>query len=376
MAERFSLKDHLFNPDTLAALAADFARGVVGFDAQVFLDRCVPGLHGRELLERLDWMADCLEDQLAVADFDQLAAQLEAAMPAPLDPNLRDDDFGHFCHAVFGILVVRHGMDAPARALDVLHAATQRFSMEFYIRAFINTHPNLTLTTLRHWAGDPNYHVRRLVSEGLRPRLPWAKKIELDPLVPLEFLDKLHADPTRFVTRSVANHLNDISKLHPDAVLMRLQSWVDAARQDPKELLWMRRHALRTLIKAGHPGAMRHLGYRPDPAVSGQVRVVGGAATIGAALVFDVDLTSARAEPVILDYTLHLPKAGGGTTQKVFKMKDLVVDPDAPQSLRKTHKLKANATTFTLHPGPAAVVVTANGKVLDRADFLLMAPPD
>ncbi len=372
MADRFSLKDHLFNPETLAALGAEFESGIAGFDTSAFLSACVPGLAERELMDRLDWIADCLEPHLNVGDFAVLADQLEAALPAPLDPELRDDDFGHFRHGVFGILTVRHGMDDPGRALEVLHAATKRFSMEFYIRPFINSHQELTLETLGRWAGDANYHVRRLVSEGTRTRLPWAKKIDLDPLVPLAFLDHLHADPARFVTRSVANHLNDVSKFDPDAVLARLDGWVKAGQQNPKELMWMRRHALRTLIKAGHPGAMEHLGYRPNPQVRGTVSVPGGEAKIGDALIFDVVLTGDAAENVILDYTLHLPKAGGGHSEKVFKFKDLKVQSDTSIELRKTHKLKANATTFTLHPGKAAIVITANGKPLDRAEFSLV----
>jgi len=373
MAEKFSLKDHLFNPETLGQLADEFAAGLPGFKADQFLDVCVPGLQGRELMDRMEWMADCLETQLDLSDFDALAHQLEAALPAPLDPDLRDDDFGHFRHAVFGILTVRHGMENPKRALQVLHAATMRFSMEYYIRPFVNAHPTLTLATLERWATDPNYHVRRLVSEGTRARLPWAKKIDLDPYVPLAFLDTLHTDPTRYVTRSVANHLNDIAKFDADAVLTRLDDWTAQDRQNEKELMWMRRHALRTLIKAGHAGAMAHLGYDPAPKVRGQVTVPGGTAKIGEALVFEVVLHGDGPENVILDYTLSLPAANGDHREKVFKFKDLEVTATSTLELKKTHKLKGDATTFTLYPGSAEIVITANGMALDRVGFTLLA---
>ena len=129
-------------------------------------------------MARLDWMADCIEGHLA-DDFVTMADQLEAMMPAPLDPSLKDDDFGHFIHAVPGILDVRHGLEAHReRALDLLYEATKRFSMEFYIRAFLNRWPEETLARLKVLSGDENYHVRRLVSEGTRPKLPWAKAVD------------------------------------------------------------------------------------------------------------------------------------------------------------------------------------------------------
>lgn len=133
MADRFSLADHLFNAETLGRLASEYGAALPGFDADGFLHDALAGLPSRALLERLDWMADCLQVRLA-DDFPTLADQLEAAMPPPLDPTLRDDDFGHFIHALPGILAVRHGLEHHRdRALDLLHAATRRFSMEFFL---------------------------------------------------------------------------------------------------------------------------------------------------------------------------------------------------------------------------------------------------
>ncbi|MEO0357770.1 MAG: hypothetical protein AAF386_05665 [Pseudomonadota bacterium] len=242
MAEKFSLKDHLFHSGTITALASEYAAAVPGFDADGFVADCLAGFAERELLDRLDWIADQVAARLAT-DFPTMADQLQAAMPPPLDPTLKDDDFGHFIHAVPGVLAVRHGMGHLDRALDVLHAATQRFSMEFYIRPFLNQHTDAVLDRLAIWATDENYHVRRLVSEGTRARLPWAKKIDLDPMVPLRFLDMLYADRTRYVTRSVANHLNDIAKIDAHVVLDRLAAWSAQGRQTDKELTWIKRHA-------------------------------------------------------------------------------------------------------------------------------------
>ncbi|PSL20404.1 hypothetical protein [Shimia abyssi] len=372
----FSLKDQLFNADSLGDLAAEFAAGVPDFDGADFLAEVVPGLQGRELLERLEWIADCVAARLS-GDFAQMADQIEAVMPAPLDPSLRDDDFGRFIHAVPGILAVRHGLeDHRERALDLLYEATQRFSMEFYIRPFLNRWPQETFARLETWAGDENYHVRRLVSEGTRPKLPWAKKVEIDPLSPLPLLDRLHGDKTRYVTRSVANHLNDIAKIAPDVVTDRLQAWHGAGVQAAKELDWMTRHSLRTLVKTGDAKALALLGFHADaPVTLASLSVVSPQVAIGDALEFDVILeTDANADvPVVVDYVLTFARPGGRSGQKVFKLKQAKVPVGGRLALQKRHVLKANATTFTWHPGAHRVAVQVNGRVLGDVEVEVVA---
>ncbi|WP_299614643.1 DNA alkylation repair protein [uncultured Tateyamaria sp.] len=361
----FSLKDQLFNADSLGDLADEFAAGVPGFDRDGFHAAALSGIAERTLMECLDWFADCAEPHLA-SDFPAMADQLEAAMPPRLDPSLRDDDFGRFIHAVPGVLAVRHGLEAHRdRALDLLYAATQRFSMEFYIRPFLNRWPDQTLARLAIWAGDGNYHVRRLVSEGTRPKLPWARKVELTQDQTLPLLDRLQADPTRFVTRSVANHLNDVAKLDPEAVLERLSAWEADGPQAAKEREWMRRHALRTLVKDGHSGAMDMLGYRGDADVSVSLDVATPSVALGEALAFSVTLEADDALPVLVDYRIRFARPNGKTGEKVFKLKVAEVKPGTPLVLKKVHKLKANATTFELHPGSHGLVVQVNG--VDRA---------
>lgn len=369
MAEQFSLKDHLFNAETVGQLAQEYAAGVPGFDAARFTQEALGGFAERELMARMDWMATCLEGQLA-PDFPTLAAQLEAAMPAPLDPALRDDDFGHFIHGLPGILAVRHGLeDHRDRALDLLHQATQRFSMEFYIRPFLNRWPQETLARLALWAEDENYHVRRLVSEGTRPRLPWAGAIKLETAQRLPFLQQLYGDPTRYVTRSVSNHLNDIAKYDPGLVVSLLADWAKTGRQTDKELAWMTRHALRTLIKEGHAGALALLGYRRDVPVSAHLDMPQEAVVIGDALRFEITLEAAEDLPVLVDYRLVFNRPEGKRAEKVFKLKTAVLRAGAPLRLSKVHKLKGNATTFTLHPGAHEIVVQVNGVDVARADF-------
>jgi len=253
----------------------------------------------------------------------------------------------------------------------VLYAATQRFSMEFYIRPFLNRWPDETWARLEVWAEDDNYHVRRLVSEGTRPKLPWAKKIEIDPMRPLALLDRLHGDPTRFVTRSVANHLNDISKFAPDAVIGQLDAWHDEGRQASKELDWMTRHALRTLVKDGHQGALKMLGYRADVPVSVQLDTPPSA-HIDGVLDLKAQIECAQVLPVMVDYVLHFHRPSGRPGRKVFKLKQAQVTAGSPLVVQKKHKLKGDATTFSLHPGPHRVELQVNGRIVAEAAFELL----
>ncbi|MEP1766449.1 MAG: hypothetical protein ABJJ53_07385 [Sulfitobacter sp.] len=371
MAAQAPLKDALFNRETVGQLAAEYAAAIPDFDADAFTARALGGFAERELMARLEWIADCIDAQLS-DDFPTLADQLTAAMPPRLDPAKTDDDFGYFIHAVPGILAARHGLEEHrARAMVLLYEATQRFTVEFYIRPFLIRWPAETLAALADWAQDDNYHVRRLVSEGTRPRLPWAKNVDLTPEQSLPLLDALHADPTRYVTRSVSNHLNDLSKTVPDAVLSRLAQWRAEGKQKPSELAWMTRHALRTLIKQGHAGAMTALGYSADAPVRAKLSLGSDKVTIGDALQIDLELNSPELAPVLVDYRLAFARPNGKQVEKVFKLKVGQVKAGVPLKLSKTHKLKGDTTTFTLYEGAHRITVQVNGRDVAEAEFEL-----
>ncbi|KMK68046.1 hypothetical protein [Puniceibacterium sp. IMCC21224] len=368
----FSLADQLFNADSIGQMAAEYAV-LPGFDPELFRSTALAGMASRGLLERLDFLADCVANQLP-QDFPAMAGALEAAMLPPLDPTRTDDDFGKFIHAVPGILAVRHGLeDHRDRALDLIYSATQRFSMEFYIRPFLNRWPDETLARLDRWVSDDNYHVRRLVSEGTRPRLPWARNITLDPLVPLRYLDALHGDPTRYVTRSVANHMNDISKIAPDSVVGRLHAWRSGGRQQARELDWMTRHALRTAVKRGEAPALALLGYAADAPVEVALKLGTERVAVGELLRFAVAVTGDADCAVIVDYRIVFARPDGRSGEKVFKLKTGKVKPGIPLMLEKAHRLKGDATTFRWHPGTHALVVQVNG--VDRARTMFEVVP-
>jgi len=359
----FSLADQMFNLERVSYLAWLFAQSDPGFAAQDFTDQVMARLHDLELKQRISWIAEVLEGNLP-QDFTLAADAIHAMLPPPLDPTLTDDDFGSFILSPLSEYVARRGLSAQHldRSLHLLHALTQRFSVEFSIRPFLNAFPDQVMAALGQWAHDPHYHVRRLVSEGTRPKLPWGMKIGIPVEAPLAYLDHLHADPTRFVTRSVANHLNDITKIEPDLVIDRLRAWQNAGRQDPRELAWMTRHALRGLIKAGHAGAMDFLGYRGDVALSEiTFDCVPTQVAIGDSVTLSACLTATEDCAVLVDYVIDKRRADGGVSRKVGKWKELRLKAGQTVTLQKRHRFVKGATTVTYYPGPHNIHLQING---------------
>ncbi|WP_413221404.1 hypothetical protein [Tritonibacter mobilis] len=372
MAEAFSLKDQLFNIEKTRYLAGLFAAASASFDANAFEADVMARLLDLELKERINWIAEQLSLHMP-GPLENVAPVIIAALPPPLDPCLRDDDFGDFIFAPLGEWVTaltQDDTDLPL-ALDVLEVLTQRFSMEFAIRPLLKRWPDQVLARMADWAAHGHYHVRRLASEGTRPRLPWGLAVNLPLTAPLPILDRLHGDPTRFVTRSVANHLNDIAKKDPQIVIDRLTDWQGQGKQAPKELDWITSHALRGLVKAGDPRALRLLGYDPDLELTAQLDLPARV-RIGEKLMLGCTLKGANGARVLVDYALTFQRAGGKTSTKVFKWKTGALGGDG-LALQKSHPLKAQASTFTLMPGAHRVTLMVNGQPRARGEVEFLA---
>ena len=373
MASGFSLKDELFNATSVGQLGGWFGRtGAV--DAARFEQAVMSRLGELELKARIAWIAECLLAELPDS-LPEAAPILRAALPPPLDPTLTDDDFGSFILAPFGEVVVALGLeDHPDLSLNLLEEITQRFSMEFSIRPYLIRWPDLVLDRMQHWAGHDNYHVRRLVSEGTRPKLPWAQAVRLDPARTLALLDRLHDDPTRYVTRSVSNHLNDITKQTPELVLDRLTAWRGLDRQRKSELDWMTNHALRGLIKQGDGRALAMVGYDPDAPVAVQSFDVPARAAIGDAVEISATLTSEAETGVLVDYIFWRRRANGALAPKVHKLKTGRLKPGKPLVLAKRHVFKGDATTYRLYPGLQRMSLQVNGRIVADTDIDLVEP--
>jgi 3-methyladenine DNA glycosylase AlkC len=368
---------NLINAALVRDAAAQLARTGAGFDAPGFVRKATRGLDALEMKARAMQIADALQATLP-RPFHAAADAIEAALAPPeageqmaqlqgLQQGLR----GWILWPV-GEFVAREGLAHPERALRVLHAITQRFTAEFAIRPFIVEHPAHVFDTLARWVHDDSAHVRRLVSEGSRPRLPWGlqlKALIADPGPTLPLLRALQDDPSGYVRRSVANHLNDIAKDHPALVARWLHEHLPGAPAERQALL---RHASRTLIKAGNAEVLKAWGL--GATFQGQARLVVKPARValGGEVLLTLVLQSTAAQPqtLAIDYAVHHVKANGSTSPKVFKGWQLTLPPRGGLELSKRHAVKP-ITTRRYHPGRHPVVVQINGRPVAEAAFVL-----
>ncbi|PVE09009.1 DNA alkylation repair protein [Streptomyces scopuliridis] len=259
--------------------------------------------------------------------------------------------------------------------LALLAALTPRLTSEFALRTFLNADMERTLRTVGTWTASADPSVRRLASEGTRPRLPWAKQVpELRhrPSVTVPILDALHTDADEVVRRSVANHLNDISRLDPALAVSTARDWSEraAAATTPAVV----KHAMRTLVKQADAAALDLLGFAPP---SEDLTVTGPSlrstkVTQDDALVFGVDLTNEGPRPVRLavDYVIHYRKANGTTAPRVFKLTTRTLAAGERLALERRHSFRP-ITTRRHYPGEHALEIQVNGRRSGRAAFVV-----
>lgn len=367
----FSLKDRLFNATTVELLATGLKRADSSFRAAAFKKEVLQQFPQLELKACIECMADALVSYLP-ADYKEATNVLRRALPEPLDPSLGDDDFGQFIWAVPSEFAARQGCTQKRLklSLELLRETTQRFSAEFAIRPFLKTHQNETYAFLKDCAKHTNYHVRRLASEGTRPNLPWGLRINLPTDQTIAMLDALHADPTRFVTRSVANNLNDVSKSEPAVVLSALKRWTKLKQQEQPELDWMTKHALRSLVKSDHAGALAMLGYPAKPAFKLSDIDCADVVKIGGSLDWSATLTSVKRQKLKIVLRVHFLKSNGSHSPKVFALKDVSATKGESLDLKKRLAFKA-MTTRALYPGEHHVELVVNGVARGKTRFML-----
>ncbi len=365
------LKDGL-NPAVVERIAAVFAAVEPGFDQSGFVEHACDGLDELELKDRVIRIAEALNAALPQPFPTAVAAIVRAAeaWPEP-DP---DDNFGAFAAWPMTDFIGLYGVDHPEDSLPALRRLTPLFSAEFAIRPFLIAHRDRTLASLEEWVGDPDHHVRRLVSEGTRPRLPWGQRLRAfqdDPAPALGFLERLKDDSSEYVRRSVANHLNDISKDHPALALEVCGRWSQDAGPERRRLI---RHALRSLLKQGEPRALSLLGYDDGAeVVADGFSLTPRSLSMGDSLAFSLALTSTGAEPqdLLVDYAIHHRKANGDTAPKVFRLKTLDLAPGATVRLSKRHPFRP-ITTRRYYSGTHEIEVIVNGRSVAREAFELV----
>lgn len=358
------LKD-ILGTSALAVIADAGTAVSPQFDRAAFLAVASSGLEALSIMERVRHIADALRPALP-ADYSAALAILRA-----MAPRLTHG----FQVVALTEYVARHGLDHFAASMEALADLTRFGTAEFAIRPFLAQEPDRTLPVMARWAASEDEHVRRLASEGCRPRLPWAARVpalKADPTLGAPILEMLKADPSLYVRKSVANHLNDIAKDRPDWLLDRLAGWP----LDNGHTVWIVRHALRTLIKQGDVRALALIGVRHGAAVAvRRFAVEPQAVRLGDTLSIGAELrsTAGEAQRLVVDYRIHYARAGGKTGAKVFKLRtfDLAAGADAALVIRQVIR---DFSTRRHYPGRHEVELIVNGETLARDAFDIVPP--
>ena len=253
-------------------------------------------------------------------------------------------EFEGFDGMVFPEFTRLFGLDHWLVSMNALELFTQYSSGEFAIRYFIQQEELKTMNKMLEWSQHSNHHVRRLSSEGCRPRLPWAMALSTfkkDPGLVLPILVNLKADESEYVCKSVANNLNDIA--------------------------WIIKHSLRRLIKAGNPKALKLLGFKAVNVDVRNFKISPETLQLGEDVTLEFNIHNQGKEKANLhiDYIIYFKKANGSNTPKVFKLTTIKLEPGQKETLSKAHEIYA-ITTRKYYPGKQIVEIQVNGKVMAK----------
>ncbi len=363
MAE--ALKDQFFQKNFFNRLCEGLTAQYKPFSTITFFDM----LHdtawqNKGLMDRMRHASQCLH-QCLPNDYPNAIGILKKVAP----------DFNGFDAMLFPDFVQQFGVDHYQVSIDALGFFTRYSSSEFAIRPFIIKNPKATMATMLQWSLDDNEHVRRLATEGCRPRLPWAMALpdfKKDPGLILPILENLKSDPSLYVRKSVANNINDITKDNPTIAIELLKSWQKGASKETK---WITKHGLRGLIKAGHQDSLKLLGFKSIQTELQQLSISSQQVIMGDALKFDFKLKNLEqnTQEVMIDYVIYFMKSNGKMAPKTFKLKAISMEANEIVNIEKSHKI-VPITTRKYYPGRHQLAIQVNGKILDKSAFELIIP--
>ena len=352
----------MFNKKFYERLSRELTKVHPAFRAPQFLQEVTEGLEPLSLNERLRKTSVVLKNYLP-PDYKTALSILFAVAP-----NMP----GGYTSLVFPDYVGLYGKDHFDLSMKALRYFTSFGSSEFAIREFIKHDLKKTIGVMKQWAKDKDPHVRRLASEGSRPRLPWSFKLDdviRHPELTEAILDELKEDPELYVRKSVANHLNDISKDNPTYMLQVVTAW---DKTNPATA-WIVKHASRSLIKKGHAGSLAVFDFEKNVKVEVEnFKLRPSKLKLGEKLFFSFDLVSKKTndQKLVVDYVIHYRKKSADLAPKVFKLKELTLKPKQRVSFSKSQVFK-DFTTRTHTAGTHVVEIQVNGKILHRAEFYL-----
>ncbi len=363
--------------DLVGHISGQLERHVPGFKRKPFEKAILAKLDDLELKERAQLIADQMHEVLPTAP--KKRAKIVRAMlhPRGTEKGQQSDGDGISGWGMFplGMVVGQNGLGDFEGSLDLLKDMTGHFSSEFDVRFFLIEDQDRALTIMREWVDHPDYHVRRLLSEGTRPRLPWGLQLPqliADPSPMLPLLEALRDDEEEYVRRSVANHLNDIAKDHPDLVARLAKKWLKGASPTREKLV---RHACRSLIKQGHTATLEAFGLGAPKIDLTKLAIKTKKVRFGDVLTFSATIcsTSKQKQSLVFDYLVHFKKANGDLVGKVFKWKKVTLAPGESLTMEKSHPIKP-ITTRRYYEGKQGLSLRINGQDFGSANFTLLMP--
>ena len=259
---------------------------------------------------------------------------------------------------------------------DISIAALERYTpyatAEFAVRSFIIDDEKRMMAQMDAWAKHDNEHIRRLASEGCRPRLPWGQALpsfQKDPSPVLSILEQLKADPSPYVRKSVANNLNDISKTHPDLVVNIAKSWYGK----DKNTDWIVKHGCRTLLKKGNSDVLGLFGFVDAECLKVDGFILGAASVLmGENLTFSFNIEAQKATKVRLEYGIDYMKANGKRNRKIFQISELTFKENGKKAYTNSHSF-ADVSTRKHYPGIHSITLLVNGWERSTLDFEVLA---
>jgi 3-methyladenine DNA glycosylase AlkC len=266
-----------------------------------------------------------------------------------------------------------YGLDAFADAVKAFELVTQFVSCEFAVRPFILKYGQRMIDEMVVWSTHESPKVRRLATEGSRPRLPWAMAIpalKKDPSPILPILENLKNDPSESVRRSVANNLNDISKDHPAVVIAIAAKWKGVTKETDSLI----KHGCRTLLKQGHVEVLNHYGLESKNIAVDELQVLTPEVKIGDSLEFSFKLINQNSgqHTIRLEYGIYYQKANGLQARKVFKISEKVYQPNDVVQIQRKQSFKL-ITTRKFHTGAHQISIIVNGEEKQFKAFELIA---
>lgn len=266
-----------------------------------------------------------------------------------------------------------YGLDDYKNGVEMLEFMTQFVSCEFAIRPFLIKYKDEMMGQMLLWSLHENYKVRRFASEGSRPALPWAMAVPFlkkNPAQILPILENLKNDPSEWVRRSVANNLNDISKILPEIVLEIAGLWKGISRETDAII----KHGCRSLLKQGHADILIHYALESKHIELDHFLVSTPTVQIRESLAFSFSVKNIGLikQHVRLEYAVYYKRLNGSASKKVFKISERIFEPGESAQIARRQSFKI-ITTRKFYPGTHQLSIILNGKESALQDFELIA---